>query len=55
MPEYTDEFVAENLGYETRKEFEEQLRKEMQEMKEETIKSLAIERDFPENYFRSRI
>lgn len=46
VPEYTDEFVAENLGYETRKEFEEQLRKEMQEMKEETIKSLAIEEIF---------
>lgn len=46
VPEYTDEFVKENLGYETREEFEKQLKKEMVEMKENTIKSIAIEEIF---------
>lgn len=46
VPEYTDEFVKENMGYETREKFEEQLKKEMVEMKENTIKSIAIEEIF---------
>lgn len=41
-PEYTDEFVKENLGYDSKSEYEEQLKKDLLEEKEEEFKSETV-------------
>ena len=42
MPEYTDEFVKENLGYDSISEYEEQLKKDLLAQKEDEFKSDAV-------------
>ena len=41
-PEYTDEFVKENLGYNSKSEYEEQLKKNLLAQKEDEFKSEAV-------------